>query len=135
MMNFDPHVSPYEQIGGAETIRKLVKSFYARVRKDPVLAPIFPGDWAETERKQYLFLTQFFGGPQLYSEEFGHPMLRARHIPFPVTPRRAQAWLSCMSQALDDVGLAGGIRDYIWQRLVQTAQHMINAREEGSETN
>jgi hemoglobin len=134
-MNYDPNVSPYEQIGGAETIRKLVKAFYARVRKDPDLAPIFPGNWAETERKQYLFLTQFLGGPHLYNQEFGHPMLRARHMPFPVTQRRAKAWLSCMSHAMDDVGLAGEIRDYIWQTLAQTAHHMINAREEESETN
>lgn len=129
-MNYDPNVSPYEQIGGADTIRKLVKSFYARVRKHPDLAPVFPGDWPETERKQYLFLTQFLGGPQLYSDEFGHPMLRARHMPFPVTPKRAEAWLSCMNQALDDIRMEGEIRDYIWQRLLQTAHHMINSRDE-----
>lgn len=128
-MNYDPNISPYELIGGEQTLRKLVKSFYARVRKHPDLFPIFPGNWEETERKQYMFLTQFFGGPALYSEEFGHPMLRARHMPFPVTPQRAEAWLSCMQQALDDIKLQGEIRDYIWNRLVQTAHHMINSQE------
>ncbi|BCJ87037.1 globin domain-containing protein [Effusibacillus dendaii] len=125
-MNLDPNVTPYEEIGGAATIRKLVKAFYARVRKHPDLAPIFPGDWAETERKQYLFLTQFLGGPSLYSQEFGHPMLRARHLKFPVTPKRAEAWLSCMQSAMDDIQLKGDIREFIWQRLVQTAHHMVN---------
>lgn len=129
-MFYDPTRTPYEQIGGEDTIRKLVKVFYARVRKHPDLAPIFPGDWAETERKQYMFLTQFLGGPQLYNEEFGHPMLRARHNPFPVTPTRAKAWLSCMQQALDDIHLEGEIRDYLWERLVQVAHHMVNTSED-----
>lgn len=125
-MNYDPNVSPYELIGGADTVRKLVKAFYARVRKHPDLAPIFPGDWDETERKQYMFLTQFLGGPPLYSQEFGHPMLRARHMPFPVTPKRAEAWLSCMKQAMDDIRLEGEIREFVWERLTQTAHHMVN---------
>jgi hemoglobin len=128
-MNYDPNVSIYEIIGGESTIKKLVKSFYAKVRVHPDLAPIFPGDWEETERKQYLFLTQFLGGPPLYSQEFGHPMLRARHLPFQVTPKRAEAWLSCMQQALDDVNLDSDIRSHIWARLVQTAHHMINTQE------
>ncbi|MFC4767359.1 globin [Effusibacillus consociatus] len=129
-MNYDPNVIPYEMIGGEKTIRKLVKAFYARVRIHPDLAPIFPGDWDETERKQYMFLTQFLGGPPLYSQEFGHPMLRARHLPFPVTPKRAEAWLSCMQQAMNDIKLEGDIRQYIWERLVQTAHHMINSNDE-----
>src|SRR6478752_4000251 len=118
--------SPYELLGGEHTISKLVDAFYTRVGQHPELAPIFPDDLTETIRKQKQFMTQYLGGPSLYTEEHGHPMLRARHIPFEVTPERAKAWLSCMHQAMDEVGLEGEIRDFFYHRLFLTAQHMIN---------
>lgn len=118
--------TPYELIGGAETIGKLVNAFYDLVAVHPELSPIFPKDLTETREKQYLFLTQFFGGPLLYSEQHGHPMLRARHLPFPITPKRAEAWLSCMNQAMEQIGLEGPVRDFMFERLTQTAYHMVN---------
>jgi hemoglobin len=129
----DTPVTIYERIGGAETIRAIVESFYPRVQQHPDLAPLFPDDIHPVMDKQYLFLTQFFGGPPLYSEQYGHPRLRARHLPFPITPRRAQAWLSCMSKALDDAGIEGSVREEIWSRLLYTAHHMINKAEEAPE--
>lgn len=116
----------YEDIGGAETLQKLVQVFYTLVAAHPDLAPIFPDDLTETKEKQYKFLTQFLGGPPLYSEEYGHPMLRARHMPFPITPKRAEAWLSCMNKALDNIDLHGPIREFFFHRLIQTAYHMVN---------
>ncbi len=62
----------------------------------------------------------------MYTEEHGHPMMRARHMPFPITPTRAKAWLSCMNQAMDKIGFDGPIRDEFYSRLFLTAQHMIN---------
>lgn len=121
--------TPYESIGGEETIAKLVEAFYNRVAKHPDLKPIFPDDLTETARKQKQFLTQYLGGPPLYTEEHGHPMLRARHLPFEITPTRAKAWLACMREAMDEVGLSGQVRDEFYQRLVLTAQHMINTPE------
>jgi hemoglobin len=58
-------------------------------------------------------------------------MMRARHLPFPVTPTRAKAWLSCMTQAMDKVGLNGLVRDEFYSRLHLTAQHMINTPDTG----
>jgi len=116
---------PYDVIG-EQKLHQLVDAFYSRVAKHPDLIPIFPKDLTEVARKQKQFLTQFLGGPQLYTEEHGHPMLRARHIPHEVTPTRAKAWLSCMSQAMDEVHLTGAIREYIFSRLTLTAQHMVN---------
>ncbi|GGJ69895.1 hemoglobin [Anoxybacillus voinovskiensis] len=121
--------TPYELVGGEEIVTKLVEAFYARVAKHPDLQPIFPDDLTETARKQKQFLTQYLGGPPLYTEEHGHPMLRARHLPFEITPTRAKAWLSCMREAMDEVGLSGQARDELYQRLVLTAQHMINTPE------
>jgi len=118
--------TPYELIGGATTVARLVDTFYDLVQQHPDLAPIFPEDLTETRKKQYMFLTQFLGGPALYSDAYGHPMLRARHMPFPITPKRAEAWLSCMKEAMDRVGLQGEVRDAIFDRLTLTAHHMVN---------
>jgi hemoglobin len=121
--------SIYEMIGGAETIRKLVDSFYAKVAQHPKLQPIFPDDLTETANKQYLFLTQFFGGPTLYSDKYGHPMLRARHMPFEITPTRAKAWLGCMKETLDELEMESFVRDFLMERFKQTAFHMVNTAE------
>ncbi|MFD1735334.1 globin [Bacillus salitolerans] len=126
--------APFDAIGGVEVISKLVDAFYRRVGAHPDLAPIFPEDLTETARKQKQFLTQYLGGPSLYTDEHGHPMLRARHMPFEVTPKRAKAWIHCMSEAMDEVGLEGPLRDDFYGRLVLTAQHMINTPDaEGGE--
>lgn len=122
--------SQYDQIGGAEALARLVDTFYDLVAKDPDLAPIFPEDFTEVKEKQYMFLTQFFGGPALYSQKYGHPMLRARHMPFPVTPKRAEAWLACMNKAIDVLDLDASVRKAVMDRLTLTAYHMINTREE-----
>lgn len=120
------HSSPFEAIGGEKVLSSLVDAFYSRVGKHPDLTPIFPADLTETARKQKQFLTQYLGGPTLYTDEHGHPMMRARHLPFEITPKRASAWLSCMREAMDEIGLDGPLRDEFYQRLVLTAQHMIN---------
>lgn len=125
-MNDSTFISHYEQIGGEDMIKRLVEAFYNRVAKDPNLSPIFPDDLTETARKQTQFLTQFLGGPPLYTDEHGHPRLRARHMPFEITPKRASAWLACMTEAMDEVGLDGSLREQFYSRLVMTAHHMVN---------
>lgn len=116
----------YDAIGGRETVRKLVEAFYPRVYADPDLSPIFPDDMSQIMKKQEMFLTQFLGGPPLYSEVYGPPMMRHRHLAFEVTPRRAKAWLKCMREAMDEIGLAGPEREWFYGRLVQVAGHMVN---------
>ncbi|CAG9610471.1 Group 2 truncated hemoglobin YjbI [Pseudoneobacillus rhizosphaerae] len=73
--------TPYEAIG-EEKLHRLVDAFYSRVSQHPDLAPIFPTGFNEIARKQKQFLTQYLGGPHLYTNEHGHPMMRARHLPF-----------------------------------------------------
>lgn len=123
------HRSIYHAIGGQKTIEKLVHHFYKRVAKHPLLVPIFPEDLTETMRKQTLFLTQFFGGPRLYEEERGHPMMRRRHLPFPITPSRRDAWLACMEEALAEAEIAEPYRTIIFEKLTLTANHMMNTPE------
>lgn len=120
---------PYEEIG-AKKLSELIHAFYRRVAKHPELIPIFPKDLEETARKQIQFQTQYLGGPNLFTEEHGHPMMKARHMNFKITPARAQAWLECMTEAMDDVGLDGKFREIYTKRLVLTAHHMINAPDE-----
>lgn len=120
--------TPFDLIG-KDTLNELVDIFYDLVGQHPDLAPIFPDDLTETARKQKQFLTQFFGGPPLYTQEHGHPMLRARHLPFTITERHANAWLSCMKQAMDRVELDSNLRDGMFSRLAMTAKHMINSEE------
>lgn len=125
-------IIPYEEIG-KERLSKLIDIFYSKVAENPKLKPIFPDDLTETARKQKQFQTQYLGGPNIYTEEHGHPMLKARHMPFKVTPERAQAWLECMSEAMDEIGLEGKFRDVYFQRLVLTAHHMINSPDDDEE--
>lgn len=132
-MQSEQSQTPYELIGGAETVRNLVNAFYARVALDPDLSPIFPEDFTEIKEKQYKFLTQFLGGPHLYNQAYGHPMMRKRHLPHPVTPKRAKAWLACMSEAMDEIHLEGPVREFIFARLTQVAKHMVNQPDEATE--
>ena len=124
----------FEQVGGETTFKRLVEVFYDLVAKDPDLSPMFPEDFTLIKDKQYRFLSQFFGGPPLYTQKYGHPMLRARHLPFPIEPRHAEAWLRCMSQAMDEVGLTGELREDMFRRLKLTAIHMINTIPEEDQT-
>lgn len=121
--------SIYEEIG-PEKIAELVHAFYPKVYADPELIPIFKGDINEIMRKQHMFLTQFTGGPPLYSEEFGRPAMRSRHLPHEITPTRAKSWLRCMKEAFEEVGMdehpAG---EEFYRHLTQVASIMVNTEE------
>lgn len=125
--------TPYEMIGGADTLARLVDNFYDLVAKHPDLAPLFPEDFTEVKERQYQFLTQFLGGPTLYTDQHGHPMLRARHMRFPIGVVQAEAWLACMQEAMDQTGLHGELRQQIFDRLRLTAHHMVNQWEQKEE--
>lgn len=121
--------SIYDNLGGEQALRALVESFYPKVQKDPLLSPLFPADINPVKEKQYMFLSQFFGGPTLYSDQFGHPMMRARHLPFPITEQHGAAWLKCMGEALSDIGVEESLKDFVLQRLSGPAHHFVNTPE------
>ncbi|GAA5439749.1 globin [Deinococcus caeni] len=126
-ISLNPGGSLYDRIG-PDALAALVDRFYALVARDPLLSPIFPADLTLTAEKQLAFLTGFLGGPPLYHERFGHPRLRARHLPFPITPERAQAWLACMKAALRDTpGVAPDDARELYAALARVATHMVNA--------
>jgi hemoglobin len=130
-METQPEQSLYEAIGGEQMIHRLVESFYPKVYQDPDLSPLFQDDMEHVKQKQFQFLTQFTGGPSLYSDQYGHPKLRFRHMSFEITPQRAKAWLRCMHQAMDEVGLSGYPRQWFYERLTQVANFMINTGDKG----
>lgn len=120
----------YEAIGGEAVVEQIVNSLYKHVAQHEALIPIFPEDLTETAYKQRLFLTQFFGGPNLYIQKIGHPMLKRRHLPFEITFERRNAWLECMDKALDEADVEEPYRTAIFDRLSLTATHMINTEED-----
>lgn len=120
--------SLYDQLG-EQNLRLLLDRFYDLVFSNEIIGPLFKTDKAEIKEKQRLFLTEFFGGPQLYSHQYGHPKLRARHLPHVITDESASAWLSCMSEALHTLDVGQSIKDEVFKRLVPTAMFMVNTRE------
>ncbi|ATD30834.1 globin [Macrococcus sp. IME1552] len=111
---------------GQENLYQMIDIFYSYVKEDERINHLFPGDFNETARKQKQFLTQFFGGPTLYSDEHGHPMMRARHMPFMIGEYEKNAWLENMTKAAYEVRMDEGVRTYLLQRLTLTAEHMKN---------
>lgn len=122
----------YELVGGEATFRELVDRFYARVERDPVLRPIFPSDLENGKRWQFLFLCQFFGGPQAYAEERGQPRMRVRHMPFAIGPAERDAWLGHMLAAIDETGIQEPMRTVMRDYFVRAAEHMMNQPDQGA---
>ncbi|MGH3679868.1 MAG: globin [Natronosporangium sp.] len=118
----------YHLVGGEPTFRKLVNEFYAGVATDPLLRPIYPEeDLGPAAERLTLFLIQYWGGPNTYSQQRGHPRLRMRHAPFKVGPAERDAWLGHMRRALDTLRLPAGQDARLWDYLTHAAQFMVNS--------
>jgi hemoglobin len=123
----DQEQTVYEMVGGDPTFQKLVDSFYARVQADDVLRPLFPADLEPGKHWQFLFLTQFFGGPARYSQQRGHPSLRMRHFPFPIDQTARDHWLAYMFAAIDEAGIVEPARSTMRDYFERGSAFMINA--------
>ncbi|SDK72630.1 hemoglobin [Actinopolyspora mzabensis] len=118
----------YDEVGGEATFRTIVARFYEEVAKDELLRPLYPEeDLSGAEQRLRLFLMQYWGGPQTYSEQRGHPRLRMRHAPFKIGLAERDAWLRCMRIALDEVDLTRQQRDRLWQYFEMAAHSMVNS--------
>lgn len=115
----------FDRLGEA-TIRLLVERFYDLVFEHGQIAHLFKTDKEVIREKQRSFLTQFLGGPPLYSEQYGHPKLRARHLPHPITEEDAVAWLSCMSAAITSLPVEESLKEELFKRFIPTAMFMVN---------
>lgn len=115
------------EILGESTIQALVDAFYERVFVDPILAPIFENTVKEEVKdKQFRFLCQFLGGPQHYSNKFGHPRMRMRHLPHRIDNKAKESWLKCMKQAIETLDLSPDLSEALYNCFPKVAQHMVN---------
>jgi hemoglobin len=122
-------VSMFERIGGAVTIDRLVESFYRRMDALPEAKSIramHPADLTSTKQVLKRYLSEWTGGPKLYSPEKGHPRLRQRHLGFPIGDAERDAWLLCMRGALGEQVSDEGARQELDLALSRLADWMRN---------
>ena len=118
----------FDRLGEAN-LQLMVDRFYDLVFENEQISHLFKTDKNVIKEKQRLFLTQFLGGPPLYSNQYGHPQLRARHMPHPITQDDAVAWLSCMSAAITSLSIDEALKDELFKRFIPTAMFMVNTGE------
>jgi hemoglobin len=116
----------YDKLG-AENLQKLVDKFYDLVFAAPEIKDLFKTDKELIKKKQFMFLTQFLGGPALYSDVYGHPQMRARHLPHPISEDKAVAWLKCMHRAIDTLEISEELKSELFDRFPPTAFFMVNS--------
>ena len=120
----------YDRLG-EESFAKLTRVFYEQVSQDPILKPMYPDeDLGPAERRLRMFLEQYWGGPDTYQQERGHPRLRMRHFPFKIGPKAKQAWLDAMRKAVDSLQLSPMDDGELWSYLDRAAQAMQNSLED-----
>jgi hemoglobin len=120
-------MSLYEQMGGRKTFENLVSHFYALVAIDPVLRPMYPDDdFKGAAERLLMFLEQYWGGPDTYSQARGHPRLRMRHAQFKIGEKERDVWLSHMKSAVDSLEIDNEMREQLWNYLVMAANSMVN---------
>jgi len=116
----------YKLVGGDETFQRLVDVFYERIERDPLLRPMFPANLEPGKHRQYLFLTQFFGGPARYNVHRGHPRLRLRHSPFPIDEAARNRWLEHMLAAIDETGIDEPMRSVMRNYFDRASAMLVN---------
>ncbi|MGG2475868.1 group II truncated hemoglobin, partial [Rhizobium sp. BR5] len=122
-------ITLYEAIGGDATVRALTRRFYELMDTLPEAAhcrAIHPADLSGSESKFYDYLTGYLGGPPVYVEKHGHPMLRRRHFAAPIGPAERDEWLLCFRRAMDETIENVKLREIIWAPVERLAFHMQN---------
>lgn len=127
--------SPFARLGGEAAVRALVTRFYDRMdAAEPELAALHEldehGHVSPSSRDNFgLFLIEWLGGPRNFSATRGHPRLRMRHARVPIGEAMRDAWLRCMTFALDEQGVSGDVRSFLDARLAEVANFLRNQPE------
>jgi hemoglobin len=124
-----PRATPYDLMGGQAVVFALVDKFYDRMDEVPEyygIRKLHPASLEGSRDKLKWFLSGWLGGPQLYTEKFGHPMLRARHLPFPIGVNERDQWLACMFSAMEALGLESSLQTRLQESFFGTADWMRN---------
>ncbi|HCI53695.1 MAG TPA: globin [Gallionella sp.] len=125
----DQEISHYQRIGGAVKVRELVARFYQLMDDLPEaygIRKMHAENLQSANDKLFKFLSGWMGGPQLFVEEYGHPMLRRRHLPFAIDAAARDQWMLCMNQALNDVVSDAALRQELSDAFTKVADHMRN---------
>ena len=121
--------TPYGLMGGEKAIQNLVDRFYFYMDTLPEakgIRVIHQTNLDSAKLKLFKYLSGWLGGPNLYIEEYGHPMLRARHLPFSIGEAERDQWMLCMNKALAEMTMDPQLKTNIQNALQQLATHMIN---------
>jgi hemoglobin len=121
--------SAFDLVGGDVKLRELVDRFYDLMDLEPQFAGIralHPTSLDGSRDKFYWFLSGWMGGPSLYIERFGHPRLRARHLPYAIASNERDQWLRCMALAMQDVGMEESLQERLLHSFHETADWMRN---------
>jgi len=125
----EPNATAFEQIGGQVAVDRIIDSFYDRMDTLPearLIRVMHPEDLASTRAVLKRYLAEWLGGPRAYSQERGHPRLRARHLPFSIGDEERDAWMLCMRGAVEDVITDVAIREWLLEKLAGVASWMRN---------
>tara|TARA_B110000285_G_scaffold232193_1_gene302680 strand:- start:1585 stop:1947 length:363 start_codon:yes stop_codon:yes gene_type:complete len=115
----------YNRIG-EERLTLLVDTFYEKIINHSSISSLFQSDIELVKEKQFMFLSQFLGGPQLYSEKYGHPKMRARHMSHKIDDTAKDEWLKCMKASIDTLDLETDLAEALYNCFPKVAQHMVN---------
>lgn len=121
--------SLFEWIGGEERIQELVNRFYDLMDLESVYTELRAAHGPTLERaRQHLFwfLCGWMGGPEYFVERFGHPRLRARHLPFRIGIPERDQWVACMDQAMGEIGVDPQLQQRMKRSFAQVADMMRN---------
>lgn len=124
---------PIDALGGEEGVARLVERFYDLMEASPEAAAVralHPPSLRGSREKLRMYLTGWTGGPPLYEQKFGHPRLRARHLPFSIGRVERDQWLWCMNRALDEHEVDATVREVLREKLTALADHMRNRNDE-----
>ena len=125
--------SLYNDIGGELVIKNIAHSFYkhmSTLSETKSIRKMHPVDISKSEEKLFMFLSGWLGGPPLFQENFGHPMLRARHMPFKIGKSERDQWMLCMAHAAEEVQIQEPMRSEFLNALLKLADNMRNQIEE-----
>ena len=121
--------TPFEWIGGEEKVQALVDRFYDLMDLEPDYAELRAAHGTELQRARdnlFWFLCGWLGGPQHYTDRFGHPRLRMRHMPFKIGIKERDQWVAAMDQAMGETGVDETLRARLRESFMQTADWMRN---------
>jgi hemoglobin len=116
----------YGAIGGHAAFDRIVRRFYEGIKTDDILLPMYPDDLDGAVWRLTAFLEQYWGGPTSYSDERGHPRLRARHAAFRIDDVARDRWLHHMTAAVDAESLSPLHRETLMEYLDRAAHAMVN---------